>query len=156
MLTANLWQQVGLCNGAAGTVYQLLYQEGHAPPNQPIAVFDDYSGPPFLTYKPKFVQLLHSHLSGSPIRGNNFLYYSGMLLLSTGAKDNLEQSSNRHWKVKVLTRLHICRLRKLTDGIFQPMSFERLQKISKSKTIGERKEEQCLQELHATAQPVFS
>ena len=60
MLTANLWQQVGLCNGAAGTVYQLLDQEGHAPPNQPIAVlvqFDDYSGPPFLTYKPKCVPI---------------------------------------------------------------------------------------------------
>ena len=28
MLTANLWQEVGLCNGAAGTVYQILYQDG--------------------------------------------------------------------------------------------------------------------------------
>jgi len=26
MLTANIWQQVSLCNGAAGTVHQLLYQ----------------------------------------------------------------------------------------------------------------------------------
>ena len=51
MLTANLWQEVGLCNGAAGTVYEMLYQEGHAPPNLPVAVlvqFDNYSGPPFL------------------------------------------------------------------------------------------------------------
>ena len=28
MLTANIWQQVGLCNGTAGTVFKLLYQEG--------------------------------------------------------------------------------------------------------------------------------
>ena len=48
MLTANLWQEVGLCNGAAGTVYDIVYQEGHSPPNLPIAVlvqFDNYSVP---------------------------------------------------------------------------------------------------------------
>ena len=41
MLTANIWniwQQADLCNGSAGTVYKLLYQEGHQPPSLPIAV----------------------------------------------------------------------------------------------------------------------
>lgn len=50
MLTANLWQEVGLCNGAAGTVHDIVYQEGHCPPSLPVAVlvqFDDYCGPEF-------------------------------------------------------------------------------------------------------------
>lgn len=42
MLTANLWAEVGLCNGASGTIHQLLYAEGHAPPNLPIAVLVDF------------------------------------------------------------------------------------------------------------------
>ena len=42
MLTANLWQEVGLCNGAAGTVYQILYQDGHKPPHLPVAVLVDF------------------------------------------------------------------------------------------------------------------
>lgn len=42
MLMANLWQEVGLCNGAAGTVSHLLYHEGHAPPNLPIAVLVNF------------------------------------------------------------------------------------------------------------------
>ena len=42
MLTSNLWHEVGLCNGAAGTVYQILYHEGHRPPDLPIAVIVDF------------------------------------------------------------------------------------------------------------------
>ena len=60
MLTSNTWQQVGLCNGAAGTVYQLLYQTDHKPPDLPIAVlvnFDNYAGPPFLSHLPKCIPI---------------------------------------------------------------------------------------------------
>lgn len=42
MLTANLWQEVGLCNGAGGTVHALLYQNGHQPPDLPIAVLVNF------------------------------------------------------------------------------------------------------------------
>ena len=42
MLTANLWQEVGLCNGAAGTVYNILYLANHHPPDLPIAVVVDF------------------------------------------------------------------------------------------------------------------
>ncbi len=58
MLTANIWQQVGLCNGAAGTVHQFLYQADHKPPHLPIAVlvdFDNYAGPPFISSRPNCV-----------------------------------------------------------------------------------------------------
>ena len=47
MLIANLWVEVGLVNGALGTVVSICYQHG-GPPNLPIAVmvrFDHYTGP---------------------------------------------------------------------------------------------------------------
>lgn len=49
MLTANLWVDVGLVNGAMGTVIDICYHT-REPPDLPIAVmvnFDHYSGPTF-------------------------------------------------------------------------------------------------------------
>ena len=48
MLTANLWVDMGLVNGAMGTVVTICYRLNEAPPNPPIAVtirFDAYRGP---------------------------------------------------------------------------------------------------------------
>lgn len=48
MLIANLWVDVGLVNGAMGTVVAICYRTDQAPPNLPIAVtvhFDSYTGP---------------------------------------------------------------------------------------------------------------
>ena len=48
MLTANLWVDVGLVNGAMGTVAAICYSNGGAPPHLPVAVmvhFDAYQGP---------------------------------------------------------------------------------------------------------------
>jgi len=50
MLTIYLWASVGLCNGAAGTIVDIIYAVPHSPPDLPIAVmvkFDDYRGPSF-------------------------------------------------------------------------------------------------------------
>ena len=58
MLTANLWQEVGLCNGAPGIVYHFMYKDGHAPPNLLIAViveFQNYCGPQFLDSAPNCI-----------------------------------------------------------------------------------------------------
>ena len=48
MLTSNLWVDMGLVNGAMGTVMAVCYRSGESPPNLPIAVtvrFDSYRGP---------------------------------------------------------------------------------------------------------------
>lgn len=48
MLCANLWVDVGLVNGATGTVVAICYESGQCPPDLPVAVmvrFDSYSGP---------------------------------------------------------------------------------------------------------------
>ena len=48
MLNMNLWTYVGLCNGATGTVVDLIYADNQQPPDLSIVVilqFDDYRGP---------------------------------------------------------------------------------------------------------------
>ena len=49
MLITNLWVEVGLVNGAVGTVISIVYETG-GPPDLPLAVmirFDNYTGPTF-------------------------------------------------------------------------------------------------------------
>ena len=51
MLSSNLWVDMGLVNGAMGTVQAICYKTGQAPPSLPVAVtvlFDHYSGPTLL------------------------------------------------------------------------------------------------------------
>ena len=48
MLTANLWVEAGLVNGAMGTVVAICYKTSQPPPHLPVSVmvrFDSYSGP---------------------------------------------------------------------------------------------------------------
>ena len=55
MLTSNLSQEMGLCNGASGMVQDILYDANSGPPDLPIAVhvdFPHYTGPPFLEDRP--------------------------------------------------------------------------------------------------------
>lgn len=53
MLTCNLWQQVGLSNGARGKVYDIGWTPGAGPiRDQPFVImmeFDKYTGLSFLT-----------------------------------------------------------------------------------------------------------
>ena len=55
MLTMNLWSSVGLCNGATGTVVDIIFQNDHQPPELPIAVmvqFENYRCPVFDVNQP--------------------------------------------------------------------------------------------------------
>ncbi|KAJ3455720.1 hypothetical protein MRS44_017202 [Fusarium solani] len=53
ILTTNLWQPAGLVNGAQGTVYDIAWNAGANPWEDPLAVimvdFGSYDGPPYLT-----------------------------------------------------------------------------------------------------------
>ena len=42
MLTSNLWQQAGLCNGAQGIVSDILYAQGQKPPSLPIGILVNF------------------------------------------------------------------------------------------------------------------
>ena len=153
MLTANIWQEVGLCNGAGGTVYQLLYQANHKPPDLPIAVlvdFDNYAGPPFLSSRPNCVpvppltfewesnsqQLSRQQL---PLQ----LRYAITIHKSQG--QTLDKAVIDIGKAELAagcTFVALSRLRSLKHGLIQPMSFQRLQAISTSKCLRQRLDEE--------------
>ena len=60
MLTINLWTDVGLCNGATGTVVDFIYADNQQPPDLPVAVivkFDDYRGPSIHDSIPAYVPI---------------------------------------------------------------------------------------------------
>lgn len=156
MLAANLWQEVGLCNGAPGIVQHFFYHEGHAPPNLPIAVlvhFPNYCGPPFLNSAPKCV----------PIAPITFEWESKSrqqlpLQLRYAVTIHKSQGQTLHKAVidlgkselsPGLTFVAISRLRKLEDALFQPMTFDRLKRIGQSKRFEERlSEEERLKKLY--------
>lgn len=155
MLTANIWQQVGLCNGASGIVYKLMYQEGHSPPNLPIAVlvkFQHYTGPPFLPNHPKCVPIVPITFEWeSKSRQQLPLQLRYAITIHKSQGQTLGKTVIDIGKSEVssgATFVAVSRLRTLNDGLFQPMTFERLQNIAKSKRIIDRKaEEKRLQQL---------
>ena len=67
MLTTNLWVQVGLVNGAMGTVVAICYDDaGESPPRLPVAVtvrFDSFSGPTLLDGSVPITPLCRTWLS---------------------------------------------------------------------------------------------
>ena len=153
MLTANIWQEVGLCNGAAGTVHQLLYQANHKPPDLPIAVlvdFDNYAGPPFLSSRPNCVPVpplsFEWESNGRRLSRQQVplqLCYAITIHKSQG--QTLEKAVIDIGKAELAagcTFVAVSRLRSLNHGLIQPMSFQRLQAISTGKRLAERLEEE--------------
>ena len=142
MLTANLWQEVGLCNGAAGTVMELLFADGRSP-NLPITVivkFNSYAGPLITADCPCCVpvaRITYEWHSGAkyhsrqqvPLR----LRYA-ITIKSNG--QTLDKAVIDLGKMKLAARctfVAISRLHYLEDGLFQSMAFDRLTSIAKGK-----------------------
>ena len=150
MLTANLWQEVGLCNGATGTVYELLYQEGHAPPNPPVAVlvqFDNYSGPPFFNNCIPIVPITCEWVSGRQHLSRQQLPLQPCYAITIHKSQGQTLSKavidlGRAELAAGCTFVAISRLKKLQDGLFEPMTYDRLLAIGRTKRLIERNEEE--------------
>lgn len=125
ILTSNLWQEVGLCNGVTGVVEDLLFHPDRPPPCQPIAAlvhFTNYTGPAFLTTNPKTV----------PIPPHLFEW----------------ESDGKAEKAAGSSFVAISRVRSLQNLVLQPVSFQRLEAIGKRKQLQERlREEERLRNL---------
>lgn len=165
MLTSNIWQEVGLCNGAAGKVYQFLYQSNHKPPDMPIAVlvkFDKYVGPHFLSSHPGCVPvtpLTFQWESNGQILSRQQvplqLRYAITIHKSQGQTlDKAVIDIGKSESAAGCTFVAISRLRSLTHGLIQPMPFERLQAISRTKRLKERLEEESRLKLIASSSHV--
>lgn len=153
MLTANLWQEVGLCNGAAGTVHQLLYQEGHQPPDLPIAVivnFNTYAGPPFLAGHPTMVPIplltFEWNTGAQKLSRQQLplqLHYSITIHKCQG--QTLHKAVIDIGKSELAsgcTFVAISRLPLLECGLIQPMTFDRLKAISNGRNFTMRLQEE--------------
>ena len=156
--TSNLWQEVGLCNGAAGTVHQILYHEGHRPPDLPISVivdFDEYNGPTFIPDHPKCIPV-------SPIifewQSDAHKLSREQLPLQVSYAITIHKSQGQTFQKAVIdigkhefaagsTFVAISRLPSLQCALIQPMPFERLQVISRGRSFTIRMEEVRLQNM---------
>ena len=161
MLTSNLWTEVGLVNGAMGTIKAICYQNGKAPPDLPTSVtviFDTYSGP----------TLHDGTVPITPIRRT---------WLTAGAQcSRLQLPLKLAWAVTIhkaqgltldkvvidvgtkefssgLTFVACSRVRHLTDLLFDPpFPFQRVANLSNSQRLQERlNEDSRLKDLQSTS-----
>ena len=147
MLSANLWVEVGLVNGALGTVEAICYEGEQRPPDLPIAVtvkFDSYSGP----------TLPDGTVPITPLRRTWFS--------TTKQCSRLQIPLKLAWAVTIhksqgLTFVACSRVRQLTDLLFvPPFSFQRVANLSKSVRLKDRLQEDSRLQQMSTAAPNVS
>ena len=151
MLSANLWVDMGLVNGAMGSVQTICYREDSAPPDLPVAVtvlFDNYSGP---TLPDGTVPITPLRRSWSAA-GSQYSRLQLPLKLSWAVTIHKAQGLTLD-KVTVdigkkefcsgLKFVAISGVRQLKDLLLNPpFPFQRLRNLSKSRRTEERKNEQ--------------
>lgn len=153
MLTANLWVQVGLVNGALGTVVAICYDGAdQSPPNLPVAVtvkFDSYTGPTLADGSVPIVPLRRTWLSSThpcsrlqlPLK----LAWAVTIHKSQGMTlDKVVIDVGKKEFSAGLTFVACSRVRHLKDLLFKlPFSFQRVAHLANCKRHKERLEEDC-------------
>ena len=147
MLTINIWTEVGLCNGALGTVVDFIYAEGQRPLCLPICVivqFDEtYSGPSVSPDLPRCVPIcpitqvcqslgFHAERQQLPLR----LAWAMTIHKCQGLtleKAWIDLGKSEH--VTGMTYFALSRVRKLSDLVLEPLTFERWQAPKKSPNL---------------------
>ena len=143
MLTRNLWTRVGLCNGTMGTVKHIIFAQNQMLPIAVIVQFDknDYTGPSFCGNMPNCVPIfpVTSHINDT----NGLNLERQQLPLKLAWSITIHKSKGltlkKSWvdlgpseNVAGLAYVALSRVRKLSDLVIEPMSFERLQSIKKT------------------------
>ena len=140
MLSSNLWVEMGLVNGAMGTVQAICY-DGRAPPDLPVAVtvlFDRYSSPTLPDGTVPIAPLRRTWLTS----GNQCSRLQLPLKLAWAVTIHKAQGLTlsklcvdigRKEFSAGLTFVAISRVRRLTDFLLNPpFPFQRLKNLSKS------------------------
>ncbi|XP_065061670.1 LOW QUALITY PROTEIN: uncharacterized protein LOC135688681 [Rhopilema esculentum] len=141
MLTRNLWTEVGLCNGAIGVVYDIIYQTEQGPPNLPISVLvqfhDNYIGPSFSSTVSNLVPI-SAVTSISDSFGPSYERQQLPLRLSWSITIHKSQglTLNKVWidlgkkeTCPGLTYVALSRIRSINDLVIESMTLERLQAV---------------------------
>ena len=159
MLTRNLWINKGLCNGSIGVVKDIIFDINQGPPSLPIGVivqFNGYSGPSFCQDMVDCVPIV---LVINAIDDHVGQYERQQLPLKLAWAITIHKSQGltlpKAWvdvgnkeSFDGLSYVDLSRVKQLADLIVEPFTFERLQKVSSSKSFQFRKaEENRLDEL---------
>ena len=149
MLTSNLWVDVGLVNGAMGTVQAICYR-GVGPPDLPIAVmvhFDRYSGPTLhdgtLPITPLRQTWSSSGVLCSRLQLPLKLAWAVTIHKSQGLTlDKVVIDVGKREFSTGLTFVVCSRVRQLQDLLFTPpFPFQRLASLANSRRLRDRQEE---------------
>ena len=159
MPTCNLWQEVGLCNGATGVVQDLIFHPDRPPPCLPIAAlvqFPHYTGPAFLQTDCHTVPI-PPHVFEWESDGQRLSRQQLPLRLRYAITIHKSQGQTLAQVVVDLGKAEraegcsyvaLSRVRSLQNVVLQPIAFQRLQLVGKSKQIQERlREEERLRNL---------
>ncbi|XP_028412530.1 ATP-dependent DNA helicase PIF6-like [Dendronephthya gigantea] len=153
MLTMNLWSSVGLCNGATGTVVDIVYQNNHQPPDLPIVViteFENYRGPVFNMNKPSCVSICPITVSSQSETG---FHERQQLPLRLALALTIHKSQGltlpKAWidigkseRTAGVSYLAISRVKSLSSCVIDPMTYERLTSLKSSANLQYRLEEE--------------
>ncbi|XP_066915540.1 uncharacterized protein [Clytia hemisphaerica] len=165
MLTRNLWPDVGLCNGSLGIVKDIIFQRNLLPPSLPIAVivkFDKYTGPSFFNEEDNCVPIVPivETLSDDNVQKERMqiplkLAWALTIHKSQGLTlDKVVVDLGKRESMDGLTYVALSRVRKLKDMVIESFPFERINKLSNSKSFKYRiQEEKRLKELAARNKP---
>lgn len=153
MLTMNLWTEVGLCNGATGTIIDFIYANNHQPPDLPEAVivkFDNYKGPSISESISSCVPICPITITSQSL---DALHERQQLPLKLAWAITIHKSQgltlSKAWidigkteRIAGISYVGISRVRALSSCILEPMTFERLASIQKSVNLKFRLEEE--------------
>ena len=153
VLTMNLWPSVGLCNGATGTVVDIIYITPHNPPDLPVAVivkFDNYIGPSISQEIPSLVAIAPVTVSAK--NGNSF-HERQQLPLKLAWALTIHKSQGltlpKAWvnigkseQTLGITYVGLSRVKKLSSLVVDPMTFDRLKSIKKNISLKYRQQEE--------------
>ena len=143
MLTMNLWTDVGLCNGATGTLIDFIYANNHQPPDLPetvIVKFDNYRGPSISESISSCVPICPITVTSQTLDG---LHEQQQLPLKLAWAITIHKSQrltlSKAWidisqteRTAGISYVAISRVRTLSSCIIEPMTFESLTSLRKS------------------------
>ena len=168
MLTMNLWSNVGLCNGATGTVADIIFENNHQPPDLPIAVmieFENYTGPVFDENRPLCVPIcpitVSSHTEvGFHERQQLPLRLAWALTIHKSQGLTLPKvwiDIGKSEKTAGVSYVAISRAKTLDLCVIEPMTFERLTSLKSPANLQYRlKEENRLEQLVQTTRSTYT
>ena len=146
MLTMNLWASVGLCNGATGTVVDIIYQNIHQPPDLPIAVmvdFENYRGPVFNENQPLCIPICPITVVSQTEIG---IHERQQLPLRLAWALTIHKSQGltlpKAWidigkseRTAGVSYVAISRVKTLASCVIEPMTYERLTSLKSSANL---------------------